>query len=104
MIVYADILFFMNFSLDYLILYLVSKGIRRGKFLGLCAFLGGIYSVLAIRIPILGKAFFQTMWAIMIIFFAFQPKSVKSFFRCFFLFGMVSFAVCGMLYTLVSVT
>ena len=104
MIVYADVLFLMNFSLDYLILYLVSKGIQRGNYLGLCAFCGGIYSVLSMKISLLGEPFFQILWAVLITVFAFKPQTVRSFFQSIVLLFAVSFVVCGMLYAMISVT
>lgn len=98
MVVYADVLFLLNFSIDYLILHAVSRGLHKGKKLWFCALLGGFYGVGVIQIPSLGTPFFQILFGVFLILIAYRPTSVTQFCKAFFLFWTVSFLLGGLLY------
>ncbi len=104
MIVYADVLFLLNFSMDYLILHLVSCQLHKGKYLFLCALLGGLYGIGAVRFPLLGTAFFQIVFGGIMVLIAYRPEGIKQFIKAFFLFWITSCFIGGMLYAILVKT
>ncbi len=100
MIVYADVLFILNFSMDYLILHLVSCQLHKGKHFLLCSLLGGLYGIAAVRFPLLGTAFFQIMFSAFIVTVAYRPENASQFTKAFFLFLSISFLIGGVFYAI----
>ncbi len=104
MIVYADVLFLLNFSMDYLILHLVSCYLHKGNHLFFCALLGGFYGLAAVKFPLLGTAFFQIVFGAIMVTVAYRPKSSSQFVKAFFLFLCTSCLIGGMLYAILLTT
>ncbi|MDY4975296.1 MAG: sigma-E processing peptidase SpoIIGA [Clostridia bacterium] len=98
MIVYADVLFLINFCMDYLILKSVSGIMHQGRWLAVGAAAGGMYGVLAVRFPALGEHWCQMLAAAGIVWFSFRPKSLFSFCKGLCLFWTAAFLLGGMLH------
>jgi len=102
MVLYADLLFFINFSMDYLILSIVSRGLHKGKRMVLCSFFGGIYGVLSVIFSVLNNPFFQFLIGAMMVLISYQPKTVLQFLKFYFLFLAVAFLIGGILYHILT--
>ena len=102
MIVYADVLFLINFCMDYLILKLVARCMHRGRYLAVSAALGGIYGVLAIKFPFFGGIWFQILFAAVMVLLSFPTKSMLSFGKSLCLFWTGAFLLGGILYGILS--
>ncbi len=104
MIVYADVLFLLNFSMDYLILHLVSCHLHKGNHLFLCALLGGFYGLMAVKVPLMGTAFFQILFGAIMVSIAYRPTSISQFIKACFLFLCTSCLIGGVLYAILLKT
>lgn len=104
MTVYLDVLFLLNVSMDYLILYAVSGILHTGKRLWFCALLGGIYGIFAAEFPWFGNVGLQLLFSGVMIFLAYRPVNFFQFLRFFLIFQSVSFVLGGILYKIISVS
>ena len=100
MVVYADILFMINFLIDYIIAFSTSKAtyIRTTKMrLILSALAGGIYSIFMFekKLSFLYGTGAKLVFPVFIILLAFKIESIKSAFILLFNYYIISFAVCG---------
>lgn len=100
MVVYADILFLINFIIDYIIAYSTSKAtyISTSKFrLVLSSLIGGLYSVFMFekRLNYIYSPVFKILISFLIICIAFKIKSVKSFFKLLLNYYIIAFSACG---------
>lgn len=104
MTVYLDVLFLLNVSMDYLILYAVSGILHTGKRLWLCALLGGIYGILAAEFSWCGNIGLQLLFSCVMILLAYRPVNFFQFLRFFLVFQSVSFVLGGILYKMILVS
>ena len=102
--VYADLLFLINFSMDFLCLYLTARFLRlriRPVFITIAAVLGGIYSVASLFLPdiplIIGLC--DIAVCILLCILTFHRKGLKSgqFFKQLFVYLLVSMALGGIM-------
>ncbi len=105
-VVYADILFLLNFIIDFWLLALTSIILRLDfKVLRLLtgATVGAIYAVIAfypklsIIYTLLGKCVFTGVWVCAVM----NVKTLKNAFRALFVFLGISFVLCGTIYLLI---
>lgn len=100
MIVYLDMLFMINFIIDYILAYSTSKAtyfFTSKKRLVLSSLAGGIYSVFMFekKLSMLYSPPFKILFSFIIIFIAFKIKNIKGFLRILANYYTIAFAVCG---------
>lgn len=98
--IYADLLFLVNFILDLILLYAVSRfgafaTSRKRLFFGALA--GAAYGVLMIfpSLSFLGNFFFKLLASLLIVRIAFVYQSKKKYFSAVAYFYLISFAMAG---------
>jgi len=99
-IVYADILFMINFIIDYILAYSTSKAtysFTSKKRLVLSSLAGGIYSVFMFekKLSFIYSPPFKIVFSFIIIFISFEIKNIKGFLKLLANYYIIAFAVCG---------
>ena len=105
MIVYADVIFIENILMNYIILYVCSKGLKikiKNVRLIISSLIGSIYviAILFFKKAILQGIFFKILLSLMMIMIAFNPKNIKKCIRYLTIFYVISFAFGGTTFAL----
>ncbi len=100
MTVYADIMFLINFILDFIIAYFTSKAAFipiSSLRLILGAVLGGMYGVFMFEegLSFLYSPFFKIIFSVVLILISLNIKSLKDFLRVLSNYYIIAFSVCG---------
>ncbi len=104
-VIYADILFFINFIVTFVLLNLTSDFSRnetQPKRLIAGSFVGGIYSfiILAPEINSVLQILVKMIMLLSIVLVTFKAVSIKKYLCCILMFLLISFVFSGIMYTL----
>jgi stage II sporulation protein GA (sporulation sigma-E factor processing peptidase) len=98
--VYVDLVFFLNFIMDFLILWATARlaGIKVVySRIGIAAFLGGVYAV-AYIIPVLDFCYSlpaKIIFSCLLLLLAVRPRTIAEFKKAFLYFYAINFTVAG---------
>ncbi|MBP5245788.1 MAG: sigma-E processing peptidase SpoIIGA [Clostridia bacterium] len=101
MVVYADVLFLVNFAADFIAIYASAKILNVKKSylrFTLAAFVGGAYGVAAIYMQTAYKWLFSAFFMIIMCLIAFGKKTVKENLKANFVFASVNMLLAGIMY------
>jgi len=107
--IYADVLFFTNLLMDYALLYISLKIIKRNTNilrLILAAVIGAVYSVFAFFVPVLSalQSSLKIIIASLMVFIAFIPNTFRMFLKHVLIFLAVSFSAGGIAFCILYCT
>ncbi len=99
-VIYGDLLFLINFSMDFLTLYLCAHLLHlapKARYLGIASIVGGVYGVIAVVLsvgPILSLLIHMAVSALMCL-VAFSPRRVSHLVKSMALFYGIGFLMGG---------
>lgn len=97
--IYADVLFFINFFMDFIILFLTNKITEMKKsvkvLIAYSVIMALIYCIFSVGFWRMYGCIFQPLLMLLMVFFTFKPPNLYTYFRVLIVNIVVSFAVGG---------